>query len=393
MRHSSLTLAASRGLALVAVSIARRVGPARLPRCGRGATFAGGLPPLPVPMNESAADDRLDLLSRWLAQSLPGTAFTLAPASADASFRRYFRLTLEAPHAVAPGATTLIAMDAPPPMENCAPFVAVAQLLHDAGVHAPRVLAQDLPNGFLLLSDLGTTTYLAALDDGSADRLYLDAIDALVRFQRTSRAGVLPDYDEALLRRELELFPDWYVARHLQRTLAADQRDTLERAFARILANNLAQPRVFVHRDFHSRNLMISTPNPGVLDFQDAVYGPVTYDLVSLLRDAYIRWDEERQIDWSVRYWERARAAGIPVAADFAEFWRDFEWMGVQRQLKVLGIFARLCHRDGKAAYVQDMPLVMQYLRGACGRYRELSPILVLLDALEDRAPTVGYTF
>ncbi len=163
--------------------------------------------------------------------------------------------------------------------------------------------------------------------------------------------------------------------------------------FGRILANNLAQPRVFVHRDYHSRNLMVSAPNPGVLDFQDAVYGPVTYDLVSLLRDAYVEWDEERQIDWAVRYWERARAAGVPVDADFGAFWRDFEWMGVQRQLKVLGIFARLNHRDGKAAYLADMPLVMRYLRGACARYRDLEPLLALLDALEDRAPAVGCTF
>jgi aminoglycoside/choline kinase family phosphotransferase len=278
-------------------------------------------------------------------------------------------------------------------MEDCRPFVAVAQLLHAAGVHAPRVLAQDMPRGFLLLSDLGTTTYLAALDAGNAHELYLAALDALVRFQRTSREGVLPPYDEALLRRELELFPDWYIARHLNRALDDGQRQALDRAFRMIVANNLAQPRVYVHRDYHSRNLMVSEPNPGVLDFQDAVHGPVTYDLVSLLRDAYIEWDEERQLDWAVRYWERARAAGVPVDADFGAFWRDFEWMGVQRQLKVLGIFARLCHRDGKTAYVADMPLVMRYLRAACARYRDLEPLLALLDALEDRAPAVGYTF
>jgi N-acetylmuramate 1-kinase len=195
------------------------------------------------------------------------------------------------------------------------------------------------------------------------------------------------------LRRELDLFPDWYIARHLRRTLASEERLVLDRVFAIILASNLAQPRVFVHRDYHSRNLMVSAPNPGVLDFQDAVYGPVTYDLVSLLRDAYIEWDEERQIDWAVRYWEKARAANVPVNRDFGAFWQDFEWMGVQRQLKVLGIFARLHHRDGKAAYLQDMPLVMRYLRSACARYRELSPLLVLLDALEDRAPAVGVTY
>ena len=343
-------------------------------------------------MSLPTADSRLAALADWLSALLAPCAFTLAPASADASFRRYFRVTLAAPHGLAPAATTVIAMDAPPPQEDCRPFVHVAAVLRAAGVHAPQVLAQDLPRGFLLLTDLGATTYLAALDAGSAQGLYGDALDALVRFQRASREGELPPYDEALLRRELNLFPDWYVARHLGHTLDGAQRAILDRVFAAVLANNLAQPRVYVHRDYHSRNLMVSDPNPGVLDFQDAVYGPVTYDLVSLLRDAYIEWEQERQIDWAVRYWEKARAAGIPVDPDFGAFWRDFEWMGVQRQLKVLGIFARLYHRDGKAGYLADMPLVMRYLRGACARYRELEPLLALLDALADRAPAVGHT-
>lgn len=336
-------------------------------------------------MDTPATDLRLDALAAWLRRELRTDAFTLARASEDASFRRYFRVTHDG--------RTLIAMDAPPPMENCRPFVRVAGLLRDAGVHAPEVHAQDLDNGFLLLEDLGTTTYLARLTASNAAPLYLDAIDALVRFQRTSHDGVLPPYDAALLRRELDLFPDWYVARHVGRTLDDAQRAALDGVFARVLANNLSQPRVFVHRDYHSRNLMVCEPGPGVLDFQDAVYGPVTYDLVSLLRDAYVSWEEERQIDWAVRYWERARAAGIAVDPDFGNFWRDFEWMGVQRQIKVLGIFARLCHRDGKSGYVNDMPQVMRYLRAACGRYRELAPMIVLLDALEGRAPTVGYTF
>jgi len=341
--------------------------------------------------NAAPPDARLHELDRWL-RSLPGLpAFTLAPASADASFRRYFRLRLNSPYA---GASTLIAMDAPPPMENCRPFVHVDGLLRAALVHAPAIHAQDLERGFLLLEDLGHTTYLAALADGDANALYLAAIDALVRLQASSREGELPPYDEALLRRELELFPEWYIARHVGHVLAPKERATLDTVFARILANNLAQPRVYVHRDYHSRNLMAGAQgDPGVIDFQDAVYGPVTYDLVSLLRDAYIEWSEERQIDWAVRYWERARAAGIAVDPDFGLFWRDFEWMGVQRQVKVLGIFARLAHRDGKTAYLADMPLVMKYLRGACGRYSELAPLLVLLDALEGRAPQVGYTF
>jgi aminoglycoside/choline kinase family phosphotransferase len=335
-------------------------------------------------------DARRDALSRFIATTLGDNAFTVAPASVDASFRRYFRVTPAAP---AFGAATLIAMDAPPPQENCRPFVHVAHLLADAGVHAPRVLAEDLDLGFLLLTDLGDTTYLDALTSANADALYRDALTSLVRWQCASREGVLPPYDKALLRRELDLFPEWYVARHLGRTLAEPEQLALERTFEAILARNLTEPRVYVHRDYHSRNLMRSEPNPGVLDFQDAVHGPLTYDLVSLLRDAYIEWDEERQLDWAVRYWERARAAGLPVRADFGEFWRDFEWMGVQRQLKVLGIFARLCHRDGKAGYLADMPRVLRYLRAACGRYGELTPLARLLDSLEGRAVRHAHTF
>jgi len=316
-------------------------------------------------------------------------AFSLAPASADASFRRYFRATLAAPWAGAAGAEALIVMDAPPAHENCRPFMRVAQLLRDAGVNAPDVVASDIDRGYLLLTDLGTTTFASALDAQSAPALYSDAIDTLIVWQSASRDGVLPDYDDALLRRELLLFPDWYVARHLGADLTVAQRTSLERTFDAVLANNLAQPRVFVHRDYHSRNLMVAAPNPGVLDFQDAVYGPITYDLVSLLRDAYVEWDEQRQLDWALRYWERARVAKLPVDADFGTFWRNFEWMGVQRQLKVLGIFARLSIRDGKAGYVNDMPRVLGYLRRAAARYRELDPLTALLDELHDGAARV----
>jgi aminoglycoside/choline kinase family phosphotransferase len=293
-------------------------------------------------------------------------------------------VALAEPSSKAAGAATLIAMDAPAPQEDCRPYVHVARLLAQAGMNVPRVIATDLARGYLLLTDLGSRTYASVLDEDNAARLYGDAMDALVLMQRASREDELPPYDDALLRRELMLFPDWYVARHLGRTLTPAQREALDAAFECILANNLAQPRVFVHRDYHSRNLMLATPNPGVLDFQDAVYGPITYDLVSLLRDAYVEWDEERQLDWAVRYWDRARNAHLPVAADFAAFWRDFEWMGVQRQLKVLGIFARLKHRDGKGGYVDDMPLVMRYLRRACARYSELGGLCRLLDGLED---------
>jgi N-acetylmuramate 1-kinase len=335
-------------------------------------------------------DARLELLTAWTASAIGTPAFDVAVASADASFRRYFRITLATPWR---GHATLIVMDAPPPKEDCRPFVHVAHLLSAAGLHAPAVLAEDLARGFLLLSDLGNRTYLAALDANSAPGLYSDATDALIRWQQATGAGELPPYDEALLTRELDLFPDWYVARHLGRELNRAGSATLAQTFRIILDNNLAQPRVNVHRDYHARNLMVAEPNPGVLDFQDAVLGPVTYDLVSLLRDAYIGWDEEHQIDWAVRYWERARKVDLPVGADFGTFWRDFEWMGVQRQLKVLGIFARLAYRDGKRAYIDDMPRVMAYLRSACERYRDLHPLLKLIDALEGRASVVGYTF
>jgi hypothetical protein len=337
-----------------------------------------------------APDPRLPLLAAWVADALDTSAFALATASADASFRRYFRIT---PERAWHGHATLIAMDAPPPMEDCRPYVHVARLLVEAGVHAPVVLAQDLARGFLLLTDLGSRTYLAALDADSATRLYSDAIDALIRWQRATRADALPAYDEALLAREIDLFPEWYAGRHLARALSPKQAEAFTQARRLVLDNNLAQPRVFVHRDYHSRNLMLCEPNPGVLDFQDAVVGPITYDLVSLLRDAYVTWDEERELDWAIRYWERARAAGLPVDADFAAFWRDYEWMGVQRQLKVLGIFARLCHRDGKSGYLADMPRVQAYLRRAVTRYRALAGLAQLLDELEGRAPVVGYTF
>jgi N-acetylmuramate 1-kinase len=330
--------------------------------------------------------DRLEQLRRWLEGVLGTSAFALAPASGDASFRRYFRVTR-------PSGGSLIAMDAPPEKEDCRPFVHAAGLLRGAGVHVPAIHAQSVSEGFLLLSDLGATTYLQALDADSADRLYRDAIDALVRIQAASAPGALPEYSEQLLLNELRLFPDWYVARQLGRELSPAQRAVLDGAFALLLENNLAQPKVFVHRDYHSRNLMVCEPCPGILDFQDAVYGPITYDLVSLLRDAYIEWDEERVLDWAIVYWEAAREARLPVASDFAAFYRDFEWMGAQRQLKVVGIFARLCYRDGKEAYLKDQPLVMRYLRRTCERYGELAPLAGLLGELHDERRQARYSF
>lgn len=328
---------------------------------------------------------RTELMQNWLQQQFPDGGWSIEPASADASFRRYFRVTANG--------SSHIVMDAPPQHEDCGPFLHVAQIFAAAGVHVPEIIAQNLQQGFLLLSDLGHTTYLAAIDDSNADSLYMDAIDTLIRIQLASRPDVLPVYDDALLRRELQLFPEWYAGKHARVELSSSQRDVLERTFSLIVLNNLAQTRVYVHRDYHSRNLMLSAPNPGILDFQDAVYGPITYDLASLFKDAYIRWDEERVLDWCIRYWERARKAGLPVNTDFHDFYRDFEWMGVQRHIKVLGIFARLCHRDGKDAYLKDMPLVMTYLRKACERYSGLGSLLRLLDELENRQTAVGYSF
>ena len=344
-------------------------------------------------MPPATADPRLTALTRWLAATLGTERVALAPASADASFRRYFRATLHDRNKIAPDAATLIVMDAPPPQEDCRPFVRIAQLLEAAGVHAPRVLAQDIDRGFLLLTDLGTTTYLQALDAANADELFRDAIDTLLRWQLATRPGVLPPYDDALLRRELELFPAWYVARHLGETLTADERNALTQVFDGIIAANLAQPTVFVHRDYMPRNLMVSTPNPGVLDFQDAVQGPITYDVASLFKDAFVSWPEERVLDWTIRYWEAARGKGLPVTTDFAAFHRDCEWMGLQRHLKVLGIFARIRHRDGKHGYVEDTPRFLDYVRPVAGRYRELAPLARLLDRLAKRAPVTGDTF
>lgn len=324
--------------------------------------------------------DRQQLIEDWLKGQFPDETFTISPASSDASFRRYYRAKFRD--------ATRIVMDAPPDHEDCRPFVRVAQIFGEAGVNLPDVMAQDLERGFLLLDDLGNTTYLEVLDERNADTLYGDAIDALVRIQLSSRPGILPEYDESLLRREMDLFRVWYLQKHLGMELSPAQSALLESVISRLLDNNLSQPKVYVHRDYHSRNLMLTEPNPGILDFQDAVYGPITYDLVSLFRDAYIAWEEERVLDWVIRYWEKARKAGLPVTGDFAEFYRDFEWMGAQRQLKVVGIFSRLFHRDGKGQYLDDIPLVLSYLKKTCARYAELSPLLRLIDTVK-----VGTTF
>lgn len=336
--------------------------------------------------SQELALNRLDQLHQWVAQQHPEQSFELSAASADASFRRYFRITL------ADGRTQIV-MDAPPEHEDCRPFLKVAELFRQSGAHIPQVYAQDLEQGFLLLSDLGSTTYAAAITPENAANLYAEALGALACIQHISQPDTLPEYSREKLLQEMELFPVWYVARHKEITLTAAQTESLYAMFDLILQINCAEPKVYVHRDFHSRNLMFTEPNPGIIDFQDALYGPITYDLVSLFKDAYIEWDEELTLDWLVRYWQSARQIGLPVREDFSEFHRDYEFMGVQRHLKVLGIFARLYHRDGKEGYLKDMPLVMRYLRKTCGRYTELHPLLKLLNHIDPQEEQTGFSF
>jgi N-acetylmuramate 1-kinase len=334
------------------------------------------------------ADQRVNELNDWLGSVAPRhglVAASLRPASDDASFRRYYRIDAPSNPNSLQSSGTLIIMDAPPPREDCRPFVHAAEVFKQAGVSVPEVLETDLSRGFLLLSDFGATTYLESLNADTAAVLYDSASAALVRIQQASRPGVFPAYDRALLERELMLYPDWYIARHRRVTLTDAEQNVLRAAFDALLANTLSQPCVYVHRDYHSRNLMVlaGADNPGILDFQDAVFGPITYDLVSLLRDAYIQWDEEQVLDWAIRFWDRARRAGLPVHSDFAEFYRDFEWMGLQRHIKVLGIFARLCYRDGKDRYLADMPLVYDYVIKTAKRYTAMAGLVCILERVE----------
>lgn len=325
-------------------------------------------------------DSRLDTLRNWLKALEPSWQLdldSLTPASADASFRRYFRIESKNSDF-----KTLIVMDAPPQHEPINAFIRVDILLCDAGLNVPHILEKNLEHGFLLLNDLGNKTYLAELNNDTADDLYQDAINTLVKMQLASTPDVLPNYDEALLQRELDLFLEWYLGKHLNMSLSDLQQAQIHKAFELIIENNLAQAKVYVHRDYHSRNLMVTEKNnPGVIDFQDAVYGPITYDASSLWRDAYIAWPEERVIDWVIKFWEEGRKAGLPMPDDFGQFYRDFEWMGLQRHLKVLGIFARLFHRDGKDGYLKDIPLVLEYAVATANRYIELKPLARILES------------
>ncbi|MDO8279522.1 MAG: phosphotransferase [Burkholderiaceae bacterium] len=355
-------------------------------------------PPPAAPRAVSWSDPaRGAAFQAWLRGIAP--AHRLAPdslriASADASFRRYLRVDC-----ADPVQHSCIIMDAPPDKENCEPFVKVAQLMAAAGLRVPRILAWDAAQGFMLLDDLGARTMMEVIlpqDPYANQPLYLKAVDALIDWQRASRADVLPPYDEALLQRELALFPDWYLAQHRGIAINDKLRSTLDTVFAEIVRRNLATPRVYVHRDFMPRNLMVpegEDPRLGILDFQDAVYGPVTYDIASLMRDAFLSWDEEFVLDITVRYWQQARSAGLPVDADFGDFYRAVEWMGLQRHLKVAGIFARLTLRDGKPKYLADAPRFIAYIRATASRYRELGPLLRLIDEVEGSQAATGYAF
>lgn len=319
---------------------------------------------------------------------------TLAPASADASFRRYFRIS-----GPSPSTTSMIVMDAPPPLEDVCPFLDVGRRIRDAGLHAPRVFAADAAQGFLLLEDLGKRLYLDALreaDEAQANHLMRAALAALAQWQRQGSADGLPDFDEALLRREMQLFPDWCVAREFNLSWSGPQLKAWESVTGALVRSALAQPQRAVHRDWMPRNLMVCEPNPGILDHQDAVRGPVTYDLASLLRDAFVSWDEEREIDWAARWWDQARRDGVlaghPMEDDFGEAWRAIEWMGLQRHLKVMGIFCRLKHRDGKPRYAADLPRFFAYATKVAMRYRELRPLIALIEPMSGPLVTTGFS-
>lgn len=329
-------------------------------------------------------DVRLQHLEVWLAEQLAKLFMakgwgavppaTLTAASSDASFRRYFRWQGEG--------RSFIVMDAPPPQENCEPFVKIDHLLASSGINVPEIYAEDLQRGFLLLSDLGTQTYLDVVNEGNADELFADAIEALLAFQALPMDAPLPSYDVALLRRELELFPEWYVGKALNKTFDPQQQAAWQRLSSLLIDSALAQPKVLVHRDYMPRNLMLSEPNPGVLDFQDAVYGPVTYDITCLFKDAFLSWPQARVQAWLAQYWELAGERGIPVQADFETFLRASDLMGVQRHLKVIGIFARICHRDGKPRYLADVPRFFSYIDAVLQRRPELAELGELLASL-----------
>lgn len=327
-------------------------------------------------------DDRFEALKRWLSGILSRHDIDVRPVSVDASFRRYFRARI--------ASDSYIVVDAPPDKEDMRPFIRLSACFHALGLNVPRVLARDIAQGFFLITDLGDRLYLHQLNETTVEHLYADAMNSLAVLQAGSHSqsdGLL-GYDSELLHREMELFREWYLSRHLNRSLSSRHHRVLDEVFERLTDAALAQPRVWVHRDYHSRNLMLTdNNNPGILDFQDAVHGPVTYDLVSLLRDCYIAWPENRVEKWTKGYFVLAHRSGIPVGNDEKLFIRWFDWMGVQRHLKATGIFARLFHRDGKPGYLEDIPRTMNYVRDVSARYPEMAQLHALLTELKVPEP------
>lgn len=318
-------------------------------------------------------DNRFQQINDWLENELKLAPFRLESASEDASFRRYFRMTPENGEG-----RTLIVMDAPPDKEQLEPFSTIAEQLFDIGLNVPEIIARNVAEGFLLLGDLGTTSYLEQLNEDTVDRLYGDALGALAVLQ-TCGPNSLPAYDKELLLTEMALFRDWFVTKHLNIELNVDEEQLLTCVFEMLADSALEQPQVPVHRDYHSRNLMVDSHNPGVIDFQDAVIGPVTYDLVSLLRDCYIAWPEEQVAEWVEGYHDIALDHGILRQPNTRQFKKWFDWMGLQRHLKAIGIFARLFHRDGKSGYLKDIPRTLNYLIEVSAEYTELQPFNQLL--------------
>jgi aminoglycoside/choline kinase family phosphotransferase len=328
-----------------------------------------------------ASDSRLANLTQWVLEDLGFAGASIAPASADASFRRYFRVTQ--------GADSYIVMDAPPDKEDSGPFLKVARILGSLNLNVPIILARDMQRGFLLLSDLGSSQYLDALgSDGAAEELYADALKSLRTMQTADPAisQSLPRYDRALLLREMQLLPEWFLTRHLGLTIEAPERAMLEGLFESLTQAAVAQPACFVHRDYHSRNLLVTPEdNPGILDFQDAVWGPVTYDLASLLKDCYIAWPPARVRQWVLEYRESLLESGFELGVDAAQFLRWFDLVGLQRHIKVLGIFARLFYRDGKSQYLGDLPRVLAYARDTASMYPETAAFAEFMRRIEPK--------
>ena len=331
-------------------------------------------------------ESRRSQLEGWLRLILDECDFTLTDLAADAGARRYFRIKPS-------GEYSLVVMDAPPEHNDNQQFALVADLLEAHGLHVPKIKHANFKDGFLLLSDLGDATYLKALNSDNAGKLFDDATTALVQLQSITELDSLNLYSADIMREELALFDTWYIQKNLQITLEEKVQSSLNNVLKLITERCMSQATVLTHRDYMPRNLMVCDANPGILDFQDARIGPISYDVISLFKDAFISWEEEQIMDWTIRYWEKARKSSLPVPQDFGSFYEDLEWMGLQRHLKILGVFSRLKHRDGKDHYIIDAPRFLTYVRDVASRYNALKPLLLILDQIEGKTQQIGHTF